>query len=244
MSLKRTAMCLLCLVLVWTAGCDTLSPSSGLAESTSTAMTATPTATPVPVPATATVNQPTSTPTLETIFVDLATPTPSPIPASATADPPAPTPESTATSTPIPDLSPTRLKYVLSEKFGAASATSGIFYCDPDLYPVARADEQGRAAAWLKSLNPTSEELLAILEQAKIPAGSDLSPQQQLLVYREHKLLSAITLTKTAKAYRFGLRTFQIGTGKKLSGMAIEGTITPQGAITVTRRLPARLTCK
>ncbi len=161
-----------------------------------------------------------------TTVVPVTTPSPRP---TAT---PTPVPSPAPTPTAAPALSPAALKYRLIGHFG------GIFYCDPDYYPVAREGlEEQRAREEFPKVQQDRQELLAILAHLGLPEAPSYTQEQQLQVYREHKRLNAIQLEPSGDAYRFQLRT------DEGQGTSIEGTITPGGDIEVLKREPAINTC-
>jgi len=139
---------------------------------------------------------------------------------------PAPTP------TPVVYSAP-QLKYRLISNFG------GVFYCDPDFYPVAReGQEQANALEQYPIIKANVAELSAILEHLGLPSKADYTDEQKLLIYREHKLLTyGVELTASGDVYDFTLRT---GEGQ---GYLIIGTITPSGTITVLKQETSFNTC-
>ena len=143
--------------------------------------------------------------------------------------PPAPPP-------PSPAMSPTELKYVLIARFG------GVFFCDPDYYPVAReGQEEQRAAEQFPTLQAQTEEFQAIARHNNLQGVVSFTDEQKLLVYREHKKLSAVRVEPSGAAYSFGLRVEP--QGQKLEALAIEGTINAQGTIKITKQEPTFATC-
>ncbi len=98
-------------------------------------------------------------------------------------------------------LSPIDLKFQLFEVYG-----KDLRYCDPDYWPIAR-DENAAADAWLASADKASEEYTAILKYNNIAASAQLTADQKLFVYREHKRLNAVTLEKSGDSYNFVITT-------------------------------------
>lgn len=139
--------------------------------------------------------------------------------------------------TPIPSLpsalSPTELKYRLLDEF------PDFFYCDPDYYPVARADEDEVARERFPELQANPEEFQAILENNGLSGQSTFTDEQKLLIYREHKKLAAIQLELAGVVYQFQLRTAD----SNQQGFFIKGTIDGQGAITIQERTPGFVDC-
>jgi len=139
--------------------------------------------------------------------------------------------------TPIPTLpagsSPTELKYRLLDEF------PDLFYCDPDYYPVARADETELAAARFPELLANAEEFRAILEHNSLGGLTTFTNAQKLLIYREHKKLAAILFELSGDDYGFQLRT----AGSNQEGFYIQGLISASGVITVQHRDPGFTDC-
>jgi len=139
---------------------------------------------------------------------------------------PAPTP------TPVVYSAP-QLEYRLISNFG------GVFYCDPDFYPVAHeGQEQQNALEQYSIIKANVAEFSAILEHLGLPTKADYTDEEKLLIYREHKLLTyGVELTASGDVYNFTLRT---GEGQ---GYLIIGTITPSGTITILKKETSFNTC-
>lgn len=139
----------------------------------------------------------------------------------------------TATAAPAGSV---ELKYLLLDRFG------DIFYCDPDFYPVAR-DEGVAANERFPVVQQDQPTFQGILKHLKIDAAtSSFDASQKLIIYHEYKRLNAIALQANGDAYTFSLRVPGKDPNSR-EGMAISGTITKQGAITVTSSQPAILQC-
>ena len=140
-------------------------------------------------------------------------------------------------STPIPSLpsalSPTELKYRLLDEF------PDFFYCDPDYYPVARADEDEVARERFPELQANPEEFQAILGNNGLSDQSTFTDEQKLLIYREHKKLAAIQFELSGDVYQFQLRTADANQ----QGFFITGTIDGQGRIDVHESTPGFVDC-
>lgn len=137
----------------------------------------------------------------------------------------APSPSPTPSPTPDPELSAAELKYALLDRFGTLS------WCDPDYYPVAHEDEQQLALQRLPEIQADAETYAAILDHLGFSAETDLSASEVLAVYREWKLLNAVTLTPVENGFAFDL-TFETDPGLG-QGRHVAGTIDRRGAITV-----------
>ncbi len=130
-------------------------------------------------------------------------------------------------------ISPTELKYLLLRQF------PNLFYCDPDLYPVARANEADIARQIFPQLQAASEEFQAILIHTGLQALTSFNDAQKLVIYREHKKLAAIRFELSQNQYRFQLQT----SDNNRQGMIITGWINSTGQITVDQSQPSIATC-
>jgi hypothetical protein len=133
------------------------------------------------------------------------------------------------------------LKYVLIQNFGPVGEESnrGIFYCDPDSYPVAR-DEQQLALERFATIESDSEKFQILLQRTGLEHVTQFSAEQKLKIYQEDKKLNAIHLEPVGEVYTFRL---SISDGQSGKGSAIEGTIDQQGVITILKKEPVRLDC-
>jgi hypothetical protein len=163
-------------------------------------------------------------------------------PISSSELPPEQTPLSTLPApaqTPIPTLNaglgPTELKYRLLAEF------PDLFFCDPDFYPVARADELELALQRFSELQANPEEFNTILAHNNLAGLATFTDAQKLLIYREHKRLAAIQLELSGEGYQFQLQVAQAG--EDASGELISGMIDGRGTIIVQQRQPTIATC-
>ena len=138
---------------------------------------------------------------------------PSPTPEPATAIP------TLASST----LTPTELKYRVLERF------PDFFFCDPDLYPVARDNEMVLAKARFAEIQANQEEFETILRHTSLSGTNVFTDVQKLLIYREHKKLSAIFFQLTEDKYQFQIQTGNEGQ----QGSVITGNIDASGTIEI-----------
>jgi hypothetical protein len=131
-----------------------------------------------------------------------------------------------------PGLSATEIKYFLIDRLGEP------FFCDPDYYPVARADESDLASAWFDQADKSGEELQSILRQLGLLGPTGLSAEQLLAAYREHKRLTAINMSPMGEGYRFEMR---ISEGE--AGSLLVGTIDRAGRIEIESEETSFNTC-
>ncbi len=139
----------------------------------------------------------------------------------------------TLTPTLSSGLSPTELKYRLLAQF------PNLFFCDPDLYPVARADLTQVARERFPELQSNPEEFQAILAHNGLAGLTSFTDDQKLLIYQEHKKLASILFEASGDVYQFQLRISQGGT----QGFVIKGAIDGHGSISVQDREPTLTTC-
>jgi hypothetical protein len=139
--------------------------------------------------------------------------------------------------TPIPTLpgglSVTELKYKVLDQF------PDFFFCDPDYYPIARAEESDLAVQAFPDIQADQEEFQAILSYMGLAGQTSFTDQQKLQIYREHKLLNAILFQLVDDRYQFRVQTGSEGQ----SGTVVTGTIDGNGSIDVSQRDPANLSC-
>ena len=130
-------------------------------------------------------------------------------------------PAATSTTPPVTYSVP-ELKYVLFARYDP-------FWCDPDIYPVARPDyEQQQAEAQFATIRANTDEFSAILNALSLPAKATYTPAEMLLIYRQHKKLTyGVEFTASGNEYRFVIR---VGDGQ---GFRYEGTMTAAGKIDV-----------
>src|SRR6202171_3608170 len=121
-----------------------------------------------------------------------------------------------------------QLKFKVLDKVGKP------VYCDPDFYPVARADgEQASAIAAYPQIKANAELYAAILAHERLPAG-DLTDDQKLTVYRAYKLLRALTLPPSGDHYTFEYRATVGDSIQKVSG-----SVRSDGVVTITSQTPS-----
>ena len=130
-------------------------------------------------------------------------------------------------------MSPTELKYRVLESF------PNPFACDPDEYPVARADEADLAKNRFRELQANPEEFQVLLRHVGLSGSSSFTDAQMLFIYREHKRLRAISFEPVGNRYQFQLQIRE----SKQEGFLIKGVVDNDGTITVQAREPSVVTC-
>jgi hypothetical protein len=147
------------------------------------------------------------------------------------------------TSTPVPPtliptlpastLSPTELKYRVLAEF------PDFFFCDPDYFPVARADEMDLARQRFPELQANQEEFKSILSHNGTSGLTTFTDDQKLLIYREHKKLNAIYFELAGDKFQFQIQTGSEGQ----EGLIVKATIDGNGSIEVLQRDPGFPSC-
>lgn len=146
---------------------------------------------------------------------------------------PTPEPPTAIPTLPSASFSPSELKYRLLDQF------PNFFFCDPDYYPVARADERDLALQRFPEVQADGEAFRAILAHLSLTGATSFTDDQKLQIYQEYKKLNALHLTLLGDKYEF---QFMTG-GQNQQGEIVEGTIDGSGHITVQQKTPGFATC-
>ena len=133
------------------------------------------------------------------------------------------------TPTPSPQpLSAAQLKYRVIDELGRP------MFCDPDFYPVARADEADIARQRFSELQRDTETFSATTTRLKL-IGPAYTADQQLAIYREWKTLNALALQPVNDVWGF---TY-IAEKSSSVGERVDGRVSAQGRVTVLSRTPS-----
>ena len=115
-----------------------------------------------------------------------------------------------------------------------------LVYCDPDFYPVARADEASAATEHLDAMRADTAAWAAIAAQRRFDPSANPSGDVLLSAYRDWKMLRALALTTSGEGWTFDARFG--GTGPDASASPnithVVGTIATDGTIHVDRQEP------
>ena len=136
-------------------------------------------------------------------------------------------------TTPTPQqLTVAQLKYRVIDELGRP------IFCDPDFYPVARADEGDLARQRLPELQKDAETFNAILARLKL-TGPTYTAAEQLAIYREWKTLNAlqlqlVSLGSPSQAAPWGFA--YIAEKASSIGERVDGRVSADGRITVLSR--------
>lgn len=146
---------------------------------------------------------------------------------------PSPTaPGRTGTPTPAPgSLTQAQLKYRIVDQLGQ------LLFCDPDYYPVARADEQVLAHERFPAIRSDVPTFSAIVARLGMSTNPPYTADQELAVYREWKMLSALFFDQVSTGFRFA-GVFD-GPPNAPTDFRVEGTIDPRGSITIASQTPS-----
>jgi hypothetical protein len=133
--------------------------------------------------------------------------------------------------------SPTPAPFPLPQaelKYRVMDAGGRISFCDPDFYPIARADESVAANAKIDEIRRDTDTYAAIAKRV----GTDV-----LAVYREWKALNALRFTASGASWTFNYRSTgnpsPTATDPKATGKQIEGNVDTFGKVDISRRTDA-----
>lgn len=143
---------------------------------------------------------------------------------------PGPIPEPTPVAS-VPSLDRPDLRYRLVDQLGRP------MFCDPDFYPVARADEELLAREFLEAIRADAPTYAAIVAHLGIDPSVAPTPSQALAIYREWKMLRAIVLTAADGRFAFDYIAAAGSSGE--TGLHVVGTIDAGGTVAVDRRDPS-----
>ena len=116
-------------------------------------------------------------------------------------------------------------------KFKVMDAVGTPIYCDPDIYPVARAGgELANAISQYPGIRAQADMYAAIVVHEQLSSG-DLTDAQKVTVYRAYKLLNALALARNGNEYAFDLLVQPKG-GSTIQ--LVQGTVQVDGVVTVT----------
>jgi hypothetical protein len=142
-----------------------------------------------------------------------------------------------ATALPGPSISPGvsldagDLRLVLIDTLGPR------WYCDPDEFPVAVADEQARAIARFPDVQAEGLVYRAVLRKLGMAGRTTFSDAEKLEIYRLWKMAVSIDFQAgSSGAYAFDYSAQPVGGATQ--GVRTTGTIDSHGAITIQTQAP------
>jgi len=121
------------------------------------------------------------------------------------------------------------LKYAVFEQIGRP------WYCDPDFYPIARADEKDLARERLPEMQ-ADPDFRAILVHNGIAPGAALTDDQLLAVYHDWKDLARLELAPVAGSDAYGFSGLIRPRNDDKQGQRIDLRVSPAGRVTVIHR--------
>jgi hypothetical protein len=152
---------------------------------------------------------------------------------------PSPSPGGSPGASPSPSPSPAALLTAAQLKLGLLGAFGSLWYCDPDEYPVGRGDEATLAAERMPEIRADAEAWTAITTALGFdPGAASLSSDQEVAIYRQWKVLSAIELTPADGRFAFD-ELFGPKDAAGQTGEHVTGTIGRDGTIAVGQRAVA-----
>lgn len=110
------------------------------------------------------------------------------------------------------------------------------WYCDPDFYPVARADETDLARQRLPEMQRDADTYAAILRHAGLTAGAPLTDDQLLAVYHDWKDLQRLALDPTGPLGVYGFVEVVRPASSAKQGERVEGRVDAAGRVSVLAR--------
>jgi len=112
------------------------------------------------------------------------------------------------------------------------------WYCDPDQFPVARADEQQRAIEQFPAMQAEGNVFRAVAARLGLDPDGPLTDPQKLAIYQTWKVATSIPF----EARPDGGDSFDYvarPAAGQTTGVHTIGTIDPTGSITIVRQEPA-----
>jgi hypothetical protein len=131
-------------------------------------------------------------------------------------------------------FTPTELRYRVLDDF------ADYFWCDPDFFPIGSPErELQNALDQFEGIRADKELFDAIITRIGLDHKLNYSTEEQLLVYRQNKLLTRAIMEFLPSSDGFSF-VIRVGEGQ---GERIEGNIATDGRIQVTRREPSFNIC-
>jgi hypothetical protein len=127
-------------------------------------------------------------------------------------------------------LTAAELRYRIVDRFGR------LWFCDPDLYPVARSDPDALADERFPEVEKDGETFAAILAHRGYVPSATYTHAQKVAIYSDWKMLGALRLDAAGGGYRFTARF----TADGRTGTLVDGTIDRAGTITVASQSPTQ----
>ena len=120
-------------------------------------------------------------------------------------------------------------------KLAVLKAAGGrIDYCDPDLYPVARANELEAAKARFPMIQADGAAFQAILEYEHLAPGQSFTDAQIIAISNDYKQMQAIQLQPDGNGYRFDILVPK--GNSNTANESVSGTVSRTGAVDIQHR--------
>ena len=143
-----------------------------------------------------------------------------------------PSPSSSSSPRPGGPLTVAELRFALIDRLGP------LWYCDPDFYPVARADESDQAVERYDEVRSDASVFTTIATQLGMNVAGPHTVDQKLALYRAWKQLNAIALEPVdGGRYRFDY--LNVPAPGATEGRRTAGTIGADGSIMVEEQAAA-----
>ncbi len=136
--------------------------------------------------------------------------------------------------TPTSTFTATELRYRVLDAF------PDFFWCDPDFFPIGRpGGELENALAQFDGIRNNDEEFAAILQRIGLDQKLNYTTEEQLLVYRQHKLLTRVIsdFIPSEDGFSFVILV------REGQGERITGNVATDGRIRIITRDPSFNTC-
>lgn len=144
-------------------------------------------------------------------------------------------PQATRPPSPTPGgvpLTGAGLRFELVDQLGP------LWYCDPDFYPIARADEADLAIERFDEVRADTEAFAIIVANLGLDAGAVPTAEHKLSIYRAWKQLNAIVLDPVGDGtFRFDYLNMPPPGASE--GRRTAGTIDAVGSIEIEQQAPA-----
>jgi hypothetical protein len=145
---------------------------------------------------------------------------------------------SAAAPSPTPGPTPGPARTVPELKLALIDAYGPLWYCDPDFYPIQRAEELDSARERWPEVQADALAFKAITAAKGIDPAGPFTDEKMLSVYQSWKVLNAIMLDPIGNdLYRFDYLAQPAGGAAE--GTRTAGTITISGSITVEQQAAA-----
>lgn len=119
-------------------------------------------------------------------------------------------------------------------KLNVLQAVGGhLAYCDPDIYPVGRADSLQNARARFPTVKADHAVFEAILHHEGFPARQKFTPKELIAISEDYKQMQAIELKPAGDAYAFDLQVLHSSDG---TISRLTGTVSRAGDVTIAHR--------